>query len=80
MTQVNMPEANTDLARLVYLLESGEEDTVLLARNGRPVVKMTLFESELPARRIGAAKGAFTCPDEFDQWDADVQELFGGYL
>ena len=80
MTQVNMLEAKTDLSKLVRLLESREEDTILLARNGKPIVKMTLIESDTPTRRIGVAKGAFTCPDEFDQWDEDVKELFGGYL
>lgn len=80
MTQVNMLEAKSDLSRLVKLLESKEEEVIYLARNGTAVVQMTLIPKKPANRRIGVAEGKFKVPEEFDQWDKEVEELFGGEL
>ena len=64
--QVNILEAKTDFSRLIRILESGRESTITVARNGKPVAKITLVD-ELPvSRRIGVAKGKFKAPDDFD--------------
>lgn len=76
MTQVNMLEAKTELSKLVRLLESREQDYILIARNGVPVVQMTLFEPHPHNKRIGAAEGVFTVPDEWDEWDHEVEDAF----
>ncbi len=49
---------------------------IYLARNGKPVVQMTLIPKKSPGRRIGAAEGKFTVPDEFDLWDREGEEMF----
>ena len=46
MTQVNMLEAKTDLSKLVRLLETGQEEMILIARNGTPVVEMKLAQKK----------------------------------
>lgn len=76
MTQVNMLEAKTDLSRLVRMLENRTEDVIYLARNGKAVVQMTLIPEAPEAQRIGAARGAFTVPDAFDDWDQDIEDMF----
>lgn len=76
MTQVNMLEAKTELSKLVRLLESREQDYILIARNGVPVVQMTLFEPHPAGKRIGAAEGVFAVPDEWDEWDAEIADAF----
>lgn len=43
MLQVNILEAKTQLSKLVRLIETGREDHVIIARYGKPVVKMSLF-------------------------------------
>ena len=64
--QVNILEAKTDFSRLIRILESGRENAITVARNGKPVAKITLVD-ELPvSRRIGVAKGKFKAPDDFD--------------
>ncbi|MBQ6735461.1 MAG: hypothetical protein IJR00_11225 [Lachnospiraceae bacterium] len=78
MTQVNMLEAKTNLSRLVAMLENGEENVIYVARNGKPVVQMTLSGGEVPVRRLGVAKGVFTCPKEFDAWDDEISDMFEG--
>ena len=76
MMQANMHEAKTELSRLVKALESHEEDVVYIARNGQPIVQMTLVDLSKPVQRIGVAEGKFTVPDDFDSWDSEVEELF----
>lgn len=76
MVQANMLEAKTDLSKLVKMLEDGREDVVYIARNNVPVVQMTLISPPEKAQRIGVAEGAFSVPDDFDAWDAEVESLF----
>lgn len=76
MTQVNMFDAKTNLSKLVALLESGKEDVITIARNGSPVVQMTLCREISKKQRIGVLKGEYSWPEEFDSWDDEVAELF----
>ena len=78
MTQVNMLEAKTDLSKLVKMLETKQEEVIYLARNGTAVVQMTLIPKKPVSKRIGVAEGKFKVPDEFDAWDKEVEEMFGG--
>ena len=64
--QVNVLKAKTDFSKLIRLLESGREEYIIVARNGRPVVKMSLLEDSPVSRRIGIAKGKFRAPEDFD--------------
>ena len=66
MLQVNILEAKTDFSKLIRMLESGRENAITVARNGRPVVKITLVDETPVSRRIGVAKGRFKAPDDFD--------------
>lgn len=80
MTKVNMFEAKTELSKLVKLLESKQEDVIYLARNGMPVVQMTLIPQLLVSKRIGVAEGKFKVPEEFSDWDKEIEDMFGGEL
>lgn len=80
MTQVNMLKAKTDLSKLVKMPETGQEEVIYLARNGKAVVQMTLIPKTPASKRIGAAEGKFKVPDDFDAWDKEIEEMFGGDL
>lgn len=80
MTQVNMLEAKTDLSKLVRLLEMKQEDVIYIARNNKIIVDMKLHQEVPATRRIGVAEGLFQVPDEFDQWDKEVEAMFGGEI
>ncbi len=56
MTQVNMLEAKTYLTKLIKLLETKQEDEILIARHGKPVAKITFYENQ-DNKRIGIAQG-----------------------
>ena len=76
MIQANMLEAKTELSKLIKLLETGQEDVVYIARNNVPVAQLTALDLPADTKRIGAAKGKFSIPDDFDTWDAEVEDMF----
>lgn len=79
--QVNVLEAKTDFSKLIRLLETKRESSITVARNGKPVVVMTLYQDQPVTNRIGVAKGKFTDPEDFDSYDAEIADLFlGGSL
>ena len=80
MTSVNMLKAKTDLSKLVKLLETGQEEVIYIARNGVPVVQLTLVPKKDVSKRIGVARGKFRVPDDFDTWDKEVEDMFGGEI
>lgn len=76
--QVNVMEAKTDFSKLIRLLESKREDSIIVARNGRPVVKMTLVDDSPVSRRIGIAKGKFRAPEDFDANNDEAAAMLMG--
>ena len=78
MIQVNVLEAKTDFSKLIRLIETNREDEIIVARNGRPVVKITAIEKKPVSRRIGVAEGKFTMPDDFDVDNEYIANLFTG--
>ena len=76
MTQFNMYEAKTNLSKISKLLEDGKEDVIIISRNGKPVLKVTLYDNDTRRNFFGCAKGMFNIPDNFD--DIDITEDFTG--
>ena len=74
MRIVNMHEAKTSLSRLVEAVEKGEE--IVLARHGRPVVRLVAYKRLAPGRRIGVAEGLFEDLVVDEEFDASVRALF----
>ena len=78
MIQVNIFEAKTDLSKLIRLLEQKKEDLITVARNGKPVVKMTLINDTPVSNRIGIAKGKFNIIGDFDADNAEIADMLTG--
>ncbi|MCR4673168.1 MAG: type II toxin-antitoxin system Phd/YefM family antitoxin [Lachnospiraceae bacterium] len=78
MIQVNILEAKTDFSRLIRLLESGKEDAITVARNGKPVVKMVLINEKPVSDRIGIARGRFSVRGDFDQDNKEIADMLEG--
>ena len=76
--QVNILEAKTELSKLIRLIETGKEDHIIIARYGKPVAKMTLYQDAPVSKRIGIAKGKLKSPDDLDQHNDEIAALFGG--
>ena len=80
MAQVNIVEEKIDFLKLVNLLETRQEDVIYLEKNGVAVAQLTLIPKKAAGKRIGVAEGKFKVPDEFDSWDKEVGEMFGGEI
>ncbi len=78
MQTVNMLNAKTNLSRLVEAIEQGDEQEIIIARNGRPAAKLVPIATSTAQGRIGAAKGMFEVPDDIDANNAEVARLFLG--
>ncbi len=80
MRTVNMHEAKTHLSRLVKAAAEGEP--FLIARAGKPVVKVMAVEApeHPPSKgRLGFLAGQIRVPDDFDHMDAsDILVEFEG--
>lgn len=76
--QVNILEAKTDFSKLVRLLESKREDTIVVARAGKPVVQITLYKEKPVSKRIGIAKGKFKAPADFDRDNEEIAAMLTG--
>ncbi|MCH9676609.1 MAG: type II toxin-antitoxin system prevent-host-death family antitoxin [Actinomycetia bacterium] len=75
MTIVNIYEAKAQLSALVSQAERGEE--VVIARAGRPLVRLVPIAAPLATRSPGALKGRIAFFDE-TEIDAEIQQLFEG--
>ncbi|NBC49047.1 MAG: type II toxin-antitoxin system prevent-host-death family antitoxin [Gammaproteobacteria bacterium] len=61
-TQFNIHEAKTHLSQLIEQVEAGGE--AIIARAGRPVVRLVRVDEEPKRRKLGRLEGQFKLPDE----------------
>lgn len=78
--QVNILEAKTNLSTLVKMIETGKEESIIIARYGKPIVKLVLFQEGSPQKRIGIAKGKLKSPDNLDKYNDEIAKMFGDKL
>ena len=78
MMQVNILEAKTEFSKLIRLLETRKEDYITVARNGKPVVRITLINETPVSKRIGVAKGKFTVNGDFDAENEAIADMMTG--
>lgn len=76
--QVNILEAKTYFSKLVRMLESQKEDSIIIARNGKPVAKMVPINMVPISNRIGIARGKFKSPTDFDADNAEIAAMLTG--
>ncbi len=65
MKKVNIYEAKTRLSQLVDEAASGRD--VVIARAGRPVVRLTRLRGTRRKRRLGVLDGKFRIPEDFNR-------------
>lgn len=76
MTVFNMHEAKTHLSRLVERAEAGEE--IIIARSGKPLVRLVPFNAGASPRTPGRLKGKLTVTADFDETPSWVLDAFEG--
>jgi len=75
--QVNILEAKTNLPNLVRLVETGRKDMITIARYGKPVANIVIFNDVPVSMRIGVARGRLKSPADLDQYNDEVAAIFG---
>lgn len=68
-------EAKAQLSALVERALAGEE--VIIARAGKPVVKLVRYEAAGAARRPGTLEGQIQIADDFDDLPPDIAAALG---
>lgn len=53
--ELGVSETKNNLSKVIQTLEDGKEEKIVITKNGKPVVQMTLL-SKKSSKRIGAAK------------------------
>lgn len=76
--QVDILEAKTDFSKLIRILESKREESITVARNGKPIVKMVLIDETPVSKRIGNVRGKFVINGDFDADNEAISELLCG--
>jgi prevent-host-death family protein len=77
MRTVNIHEAKTHLSRLVEAAAKGEP--FIIAKAGKPLVKVVPVDAPTAPRRFDFMKGQFTVPDDFDTMhQEEIEQLFYG--
>jgi prevent-host-death family protein len=76
MKTVNIHAAKTQLSSLVQAALDGEE--IIIAKAGKPLVRLTPLEKKTIRRRPGAMKGMIRMSDDFDApLPPDLARAFG---
>ena len=82
MRTINIHQAKTHLSRLVDEAEQG--DSFIIAKAGKPKVQVIRIDANpaQPKRLLGAMKGLYTLPDNYEEidreLDKEVERLFLG--
>lgn len=74
MQVVNIHEAKTNLSKLIEKTLKGEE--VIIAKAGKPVVKLSTYKEELKPRKLGLWKGKVWMSEDFNDEDEEINKLF----
>lgn len=72
--EVNVIQAKTDFSKLLRLLESKKEDSIIVSRYGKPVAKITPYDVPAVSNRLGIADGKYG-PINLDDFDSDNEEI-----
>ncbi|MFI5455415.1 MAG: type II toxin-antitoxin system Phd/YefM family antitoxin [Isosphaerales bacterium] len=70
-----MHEAKSQFSKLIKRAEAGEE--VVIARAGKPVVKLIPYRTNEAPRHGGQWKGKVRIADDFDELPEDIAAVFG---
>ncbi len=76
MQVINIHQAKTNLSKLIAQTLNGED--VIIAKAGKPVVKVVAYKEKLKPRKLGALKGKIFVPDNFNDEDEEINKLFYG--
>ncbi len=72
---INLSEAKANLSKLVDRAYHGEK--IIIAKNNLPLVELVPHKKE-GKRKLGLLKGKIVIPDNFNDEDPEIIEMFYG--
>lgn len=78
MCQMNVLEAKTNFSKILMMLETKQEDEVIICKNNKPVAKITWMPEIDRSKCLGIAEGKYSIPDNFDEPDPEIEQMFYG--
>ena len=76
MQTFNIHEAKTHFSRLIEQAAGG--DTIIIAKAGKPLVKLIALDAPPTPSRLGFLAGEFQVPDDFNEMMApEIEDMFG---
>lgn len=78
MTQYNMLEAKNNLSKICRMIINQEEDYIVIASNGKPLVKVVPYDEVGSKRIFGILKDKIKYDDRFDEDNEEIAKLFNG--
>ena len=76
MEIINIHEAKTHLSRLLERVANGEQ--IIIGKAGKPIAKLTAYQSADGPRQPGLWKGRVVIARDFDSLPPDVVKAFAG--
>jgi prevent-host-death family protein len=78
MKAVNIHQAKTHLSKLVE--EAAKGEGFIIAKAGKPLVKVVPIDAPeaKEVRRIGFLEGQIAVPDDFDEFNEEIEKMFYG--
>ena len=79
MITANVLEAKNNLSGFLRMLETGQEDCIVIARHGKPVARLVPLEERKPRRLLGIAKGEMLYGEDWDsdEFNAEIAAMLG---
>ena len=87
MCQMNVLEAKTNFSKIIAMLENHEEEEVIVARAGHPVVRISLVPKQNIREKLGMFAGEMELPsvdaenwDPCDWSDEELKDVWGNLI
>ena len=79
MVTANMLDVKTNLSKYVRMLELGQEDVIIIARNNKPVARIVKEHQQPQGAIFGYANGMDLFDDDWDseEFNAEIAALMG---
>lgn len=75
MKTVNIDEAKRHLSKLID--EASKGKSFVIAKAGKPMVKVVPLDSQRKPQRLGFMRGEFSTPENFDQMNSkEISKMF----
>ena len=75
--RVEFEEFRDKLPEFMGRIQYGDDKQVIVTKHGVPIAKLTDYYAPPHKRRIGVADGKFIIPDDWDEKNNEIAELFG---